>query len=215
MDEYKRAVAIAAAERVGRGSVIGVGTGSTANHFIDALASRGVAAAVASSSATEERLRRIGVEVVDLDAAGELELYVDGADETDAERRLIKGGGGALTREKIVAEASRRFVCIVDESKVVARLGRFPLPVEVLPMALGLVTRRLAALGGDPRRRADFVTDNGNAILDVPGLDMTRPDELEAEIERIPGVVACGLFCRRRADVVLVGGPAGVRELST
>jgi ribose 5-phosphate isomerase A len=158
-------------------------------------------------------LRSVGIEVIDLNRTGDLELYVDGADETDQHRRLIKGGGGALTREKIVAAASRRFVCIVDETKVVDVLGRFPLPVEVIPMARSYVSRQMVKLGGQPLWRENFVTDNGNQIIDVHGLTILDPIALEATINGIAGVVSVGLFAKRAADVVLVGGPNGVRTL--
>lgn len=205
-------VARAALEFVEPGMVLGVGTGSTVNAFIDELSSSGIrlSGAVSSSEATTERLRGIGVEVLDLNHTGDLELYVDGADEVDEHRRLIKGGGGALTREKIIAAASRRFVCIVDESKCVSVLGEFPLPVEVVPMARAYVARKLVGLGGRPELREGFTTDNGNLVLDVRKLDILEPVKLETEINQIPGVVTCGLFARRPADVVLVAGERGI-----
>jgi ribose 5-phosphate isomerase A len=215
-DLKKQRAAEAALEFVGDGAVIGVGTGSTVNFFIDALAplkSR-IAGAVSSSEASTRRLRTHGIEVLDLNATGELGVYVDGADEATRALELIKGGGGALTREKIIAAASRRFVCIVDEQKVVERLGRFPLPVEVIPMARSLVTRELARLGGEPVLREGFVTDNGNQILDVRGLDIADPAALETAINQITGVVTVGLFARRPADVLLVGTAAGVVTLA-
>jgi len=195
--------------------VIGVGTGSTVNHFIDELAARRdrLRGAVSSSEASSARLRAAGIEVLDLNSAGSLELYVDGADETDTHRRLVKGGGGALTREKIIAAASRKFVCIVDESKVVDVLGRFPVPVEVIPMARSYVARQLVALGGQPVWREQYLTDNGNQILDVHGLRILDPLAIENAIENITGVVTAGVFARRPADVVLVGDPGGVRKL--
>ncbi|WP_376696332.1 ribose-5-phosphate isomerase RpiA [Wenzhouxiangella sp. EGI_FJ10305] len=205
-------VARAALEYVEDGMTLGVGTGSTVNAFIDELAASGkrLDAAVSSSEATTERLKAIGVRVVDLNHTGDLELYVDGADEVDEHRRLIKGGGGALTREKIIAAASRKFVCIVDASKCVKVLGEFPLPVEVIPMARAMVSRKLVGLGGRPELREDFTTDNGNLILDVRNLDLVDPVKVETEINQIPGVVTCGLFARRGADVVLVATEGGI-----
>ncbi len=214
-EQWKQDVAEAAVDYVQEDIVLGVGTGSTVNAFIDELGRSGkrLEAAVSSSEATTERLRAIGVEVVDLNQAGTLDLYIDGADEFDQHRRLTKGGGGALTREKIVAEASRRFVCIADETKQVGVLGRFPLPVEVIPMARSLVARKLVALGGQPEWREGFITDNGNVILDVHNLDLVDPVSMEGTINNLPGVVTCGLFARRPADVVLVGGPGGLKTL--
>lgn len=214
-DSKKKAAALAALEFVAEGATIGVGTGSTVNHFIAALAShrRRVAGAVSSSEASTRLLREAGIEVRSLNDTGDLDLYVDGADEATRHLALVKGGGGALTREKIVAAASRRFVCIVDDSKLVDVLGRFPLPVEVIPMARSLVARRLAARGGQPVLRQGFTTDNGNEILDVRNLRITDPAALEAEIGLLPGVVEVGLFARRGADVLLVAGDAGVRTL--
>lgn len=196
-------------------AVVGVGTGSTANLFIDALAEvrHKFDAAVSSSEASTERLRVHGIHVLDLNAAAAVAVYVDGADEVDPSRALIKGGGGALTREKIVAATAETFVCIVDDSKPVDRLGAFPLPVEVIPMARGLVARRLAGLGGQPVYRQGFVTDNGNVILDVHGLTIDDPDALEREIDHIPGVVTNGIFAAERPGVVLVGRPGGVERL--
>jgi ribose 5-phosphate isomerase A len=215
-DLKKQRAAEAALEFVGDGEVIGVGTGSTVNFFIDALAPlKGrIAGAVSSSEASTRRLRTHGIEVLDLNATGELGVYVDGADEATRALELIKGGGGALTREKIIAAASRRFVCIVDDQKVVERLGRFPLPVEVIPMARSLVARELARLGGEPVLREGFVTDNGNQILDVRGLDIADPAALETAINQVTGVVTVGLFARRPADVLLVGTAAGVVTLA-
>ena len=196
-------------------TVVGVGTGSTADCFIDALAGikHKFDAAVASSEASAERLRGQGVAVIDLNAAPSVAFYVDGADEVDPARCLTKGGGGALTREKIVAAAAEEFVCIVDHSKLVARLGAYPLPVEVVPMARRLVARALAGLGGEPEWRRGFTTDNGNLILDVHGLDVADPPTLEREINNMVGVVCNGLFAANRADRVLVADPDGVRQL--
>lgn len=215
-DLQKQRAAEAALEFVRDDEVVGVGTGSTVNFFIDALAPLGdrIAGAVSSSEASTKRLRALGIEVLDLNDAGELGVYVDGADEATRSLELVKGGGGALTREKIVAAASRRFVCIVDEKKVVDRLGRFPLPVEVIPMARSLVARELARLGGRPLLRQGFVTDNGNHILDVHGLDIADPAALETELNQVPGVVTVGLFARRPADILLVGTAEGVVTLA-
>jgi len=212
-DEMKQAVARAALEHLPEDAVIGVGTGSTANFFIDALAQRRamVRATVASSEASAARLRAHGFTVLDLNAVTDLPVYVDGADEVTGELAMIKGGGGALTREKIVAAVARAFVCIADESKLVARLGRFPLPVEVIPMARAHVERAMVKLGGVPRLRVGYTTDNGNQILDVHGLTISEPERLESQIDHIPGVVTNGLFARRGADVLLLGSEQGVR----
>lgn len=214
-DEMKRAAARAAIEHVPAG-IIGVGTGSTANYFIDELAHiKGrIEGAVASSVATAERLKKHGIRVLDLNEVGELEVYVDGADEITRHMAMIKGGGGALTREKIVAACARKFVCIVDQSKLVDVLGRFPLPVEVIPMARSYVARQLVKLGGSPVLRAGFTTDNGNVILDVHNLNILDPVALEIEINQIVGVVTNGLFARRRADICLMGTPDGVQTLT-
>lgn len=210
----KRAVAEAALDYIEIGDVIGVGTGSTANFFIDALGriKGSIDGAVASSEASAARLRGQGIRVLELNDCDDLPLYVDGADEVDRNLCLIKGGGGALTREKIVAGASRRFVCIVDASKEVDVLGDFPLPVEVIPMARSMVARRLVGEGGIPELRVDFVTDNGNLILDVKNLSITDPVGLEKRLNNIPGVVTNGLFALRPADIVLVGEDGGVRR---
>lgn len=214
-DEVKKAVAQAALKYVVQGEVLGVGTGSTVNHFIDALAAArlDIRGAVSSSDASTARLKAAGIDVVELNSAGTLPVYVDGADEANKHLQLIKGGGGALTREKIVAAASRRFVCIADESKLVGVLGHFPLPVEVIPMARSYVARQLVKLGGQPNLRERFTTDNGNAILDVSGLEILDPVQLESDIGLLAGVVSVGLFARRPADVLLLGGSSGVREL--
>jgi len=212
----KQQVAEAALKHVRPYSVLGVGTGSTVNCFIEALASNGkkVEAAVSSSDATTRLLEAHGIEVRDLNQAGTLDMYIDGADEFDRHRRLIKGGGGALTREKIVAGASRKFVCIVDESKKVGVLGQFPLPIEVIPMARSFVARQLVAMGGQPEFRQDFITDNGNSILDVHNMDLVDPVSVENELNNLPGVVTCGLFAIRPADVVLMATACGVEEFS-
>lgn len=214
-DEMKKAVAEAALEHVVFDSIIGIGTGSTANHFIDSLAAikHKIKGAVASSVASAQRLQGHGIEVFDLNEVSEIAVYVDGADETNKRMHLIKGGGGALTREKIVAAASKKFVCIVDETKIVDVLGAFPLPVEVIPMARSYVARELVKLGGDPVYRDGFVTDNGNVILDVHNLQIQQPTELEARLNNIVGVVTNGLFALRPADVVLIGTPTGVTRL--
>lgn len=214
-NQAKKAAAEAALKYLVPGEVLGVGTGSTVNFFIDALAAHrdDIPGAVSSSDASSARLKGIGIPVLDANSAGPLSLYVDGADEADEHLRLIKGGGAALTREKIVAESARTFVCIADESKLVPVLGRFPLPVEVIPMARSLVARQLLALGGQPTWREGVITDNGNVILDVHGLSITDPVGLEREINQLPGVVAVGLFARRKADVLILGGSGGIREL--
>lgn len=214
-DALKRAVAREALRFVATGEVIGVGTGSTADYFIDELAGlrERIPAAVASSERSAARLRGHGIRVIDLNEVETIGLYVDGADEIDAALHMIKGGGGALTREKIVAAVARSFLCIADESKLVARLGAFPLPVEVIPMARNHVMRALRALGGTPRLREGFVTDNGNQILDVSGLEIVDPVQTEEGIGRITGVVTVGLFARRPADRLLLGTAQGVRQM--
>jgi ribose 5-phosphate isomerase A len=213
-DELKQQVAKEAIKYVDRG-IIGVGTGSTANFFIDELAKvKGrIDGAVASSQKTADRLKAHGIQVVDLNSVGELEVYVDGADEITEHLAMIKGGGGALTREKIVAAVARKFVCIADASKLVGVLGTFPLPVEVIPMARSYVARELVKLGGHPELRQGFTTDNGNVILDVRGLSILDPAGLEERINNIVGVVCNGLFARRGADVLLLGDAAGVRTI--
>ncbi len=213
-DDKKQAVARAALEFIEDDTVVGVGTGSTANYFIDELAARKarIDGAVASSQASAERLRGHGIPLIELNSTDEISVYIDGADEATRHLHLIKGGGGALTREKIVATASRKFVCIVDDSKLVERLGEFPLPVEVIPMARSYVARQLVILGGAPEWRQDFVTDNGNYVLDVYKLSITEPVSLEEQLNQIPGVVTNGLFARRPADVLLVGTTDGVEQ---
>jgi len=213
-DEQKRAVAQAALRFVRPGKVLGVGTGSTVDLFIDALAAAGirVPAMVSSSERSTRRLAALGVTVVEMNEVDAIDVYVDGADEIDSRFAMIKGGGGALTREKIVAAASETFVCIADASKRVDVLGRFPLPVEVIPMARSFVMRQLNALGGEARLRANTTTDNGNLIVDVHGLRIDDPVALEARINQIAGVVTNGLFAARGADVLLLGTPDGVHE---
>jgi ribose 5-phosphate isomerase A len=214
-DAAKKAAAEAALKYVVPGEILGVGTGSTVNFFIDALAKmkHDIPGAASSSEASTARLKALGIPVVDLNSAGTLSIYVDGADEANRHLQLIKGGGAALTREKIVAAASRQFICIADESKLVPVLGKFPLPVEVIPMARSYVAREIVKLGGMPEWREKVVTDNGNVILDVAGLSITDPVKLEEQIGLIAGVVTVGLFARRPADVLILGSPAGVREI--
>jgi len=214
-NDQKQAAAEAALDFIETGEILGVGTGSTTNFFIDALAKvKGkIDGVVSSSEASSERLRAIGLPVLDLNRTGDLSLYVDGADEATKHLHLIKGGGGALTREKIVASASRRFVCIIDQSKLSDHLGSFPLPIEVIPMAQSLVARKIIAMGGQPELRAGFTTDNGNLILDVKNLDLTDPSSMEAKLNLLAGVVDNGLFAVRRADVLLVGTSHGVDQI--
>jgi ribose 5-phosphate isomerase A len=220
-DELKKAVAKAAidyiAPRLDRESVIGVGTGSTANFFIDMLADlkHDFEGAVASSDATAERLKSHGIPVYDLNSITELEFYVDGADETNERLELIKGGGAALTREKIVAAVAKTFICIADDSKMVGILGNFPLPVEVIPMARSHVGREIVKLGGDPVYREGVVTDNGNIIIDVHNMDISRPIYVEEQLNNVVGVVTNGLFARRRADLLLLGTKDGVKTISS
>ena len=215
-DELKQQAAIAAMDYLPGGGVIGVGTGSTVNHFIDALATvKGrYEGAVSSSDASTARLKSHGIPVLDLNAAGELEVYVDGADESNRHLQLIKGGGGALTREKIIAAASKKFVCIADETKLVHVLGKFPLPVEVIPMARSYVARELVKLGGNPVLRENFITDNGNLILDVHGMEIMEAAKLETAINQIVGVVTVGIFANRPADVLILGTPEGPRVVN-
>jgi ribose 5-phosphate isomerase A len=214
-DEMKKAAAYAALPYVEKDSIVGVGTGSTVNHFIDALATmkNEIKGAVSSSEASTEKLKSYGIEVFDLNEISELSIYVDGADEINPYNHMIKGGGAALTREKIVAAVADKFICIVDNTKNVDILGEFPLPVEVIPMARSYVARELVKLGGDPVYRQGVVTDNGNVILDVYNLRIAEPLKLEAQINAIVGVVTNGLFANRAADVVLVGTPEGVKTL--
>ena len=215
-DELKALVGRAALDHVVEGGWVGVGTGSTVNHFIDALATvkHRIRGAVSSSEASTARLRGHGIEVVDAAAVDRLPVYIDGADEIDHRGHMIKGGGAALTREKIVADLAERFVCIADESKLVPVLGRFPLPVEVIPMAAPQVARRFAALGGQAALRVGVLTDNGHPILDVRGLQISDPLAMETEINQWPGVVTVGIFARHRAAVCLLGTPGGVRTLA-
>lgn len=214
-DELKRQAAEAAVEYLPDGGILGVGTGSTVNHFINVLADiKGrFDGAVSSSEASTELLKAHGIPVLDLNAAGELSVYVDGADESNKHLHLIKGGGGALTREKIIAAASDKFVCIADESKLVDVLGEFPLPVEVIPMARSYVARELVKLGGTPVWREDFVTDNGNLILDVQNMEIMEPMKMENTINQITGVVTVGLFAHRPADVLILGTESGPRVI--
>ena len=214
-DELKRQAAEAALEYLPDSGILGVGTGSTVNHFIDLLADvKGrFDGAVSSSEASTARLKAIGMQVMDLNSAGELEIYVDGADESNHQLHLIKGGGGALTREKIIAAASKKFVCIADESKLVDVMGKFPLPVEVIPMARSYVARELVKLGGTPVWRDGFVTDNGNIILDVENMEIMEPVKLENQINQITGVVTVGIFGKRPADVLILGSASGPRTI--
>jgi ribose 5-phosphate isomerase A len=214
-DDMKKAAAEAALEYINNGDIVGVGTGSTANHFIDFLGQiKGrIEGAVASSEASAKLLRGHGIEVMELNNVGDLPVYVDGADEATQHGYLVKGGGGALSREKIVAQASEKFVCIADHSKLVDVLGEFPLPVEVIPMARSLVARYLVDLGGQPEYRVGFVTDNGNIILDVRNMRIVDPKTLETQLNQMPGVVTNGLFAHRGADVMLFGSASGVEKI--
>ena len=215
-DELKRAVAQAAIAYVPDDCIVGVGTGSTANFFIDELAriKHKIRGAVASSEASAKRLQGHGIKVVELNDAGTLPVYVDGADEITRHLHMIKGGGGALTREKIVAAASQKFICVCDQSKLVDVLGKFPLPLEVIPMARSYVGRQMVVLGGQPQLREGFTTDNGNLIIDVHGLSIINPVELESTLNGIAGVVTNGLFARRAADVLLLGTSGGVQTIT-
>lgn len=211
-DDKKKAVALAAIDYLSEDAIVGVGTGSTVNYFIDALGSvkDKITAAVSSSDASTQRLKALGIEVLDLNSIDRLDVYVDGADEITEHKHMIKGGGGALTREKIVAAVAKQFICIVDDTKQVPMLGQFPLPVEVIPMARSYVAREIVKLGGDPVYRQGVSTDNGNVILDVHNLTILNPVELERQLNNIVGVVTNGLFAQRGADVVLVGTEQGV-----
>ena len=213
-DEKKKAAALAALEYVEHDAIIGVGTGSTVNHFIDGLASikDKIEGAVSSSVESTRRLEALGIEVFDLNSVGSFDIYVDGADEITEHKHMIKGGGAALTREKIVAAVAKKFICIIDDTKEVGVLGSFPLPVEVIPMARSYVAREIVKLGGDPVYREGVVTDNGNVILDVHNLKIVNPCELERQLNNIVGVVTNGLFAQRGADIVLVGSENGVKK---
>ena len=214
-DAKKRQAASAAIEQIENGMSLGVGTGSTVDFFIDALAEhkKHLTAIVSSSEASTKKLQRHGFEVSDLSSVGDLDLYIDGADEATKHLHLIKGGGGALSREKVIANASEKFICIIDDTKLVSRLGKFPLPVEVIPMAQSFVARQLIKTGGRPIWRADFITDNGNHILDVHNLDIQNPLELESGLNQIPGIVTVGLFAKRRADMLLISRDDGVEKM--
>lgn len=214
-DQMKKAAAWAALEYIENDSIVGVGTGSTVNHFIDALATvkHKIKGAVSSSEASTEKLKQLGIEVFDLNSVGQFDIYVDGADEITEHKHMIKGGGAALTREKIVAAVAKTFVCIIDDSKQVPVLGKFPLPVEVIPMARSYVAREIVKLGGDPVWRQGVVTDNGNVILDVHNLEILNPVELETQLDGIVGVVTNGLFAKRGADKVVIGSEAGVSHI--
>lgn len=214
-DQRKQAVAEAALAHLPKGGILGVGTGSTVNFLIDLLPQLQLEAAVASSEATAQRLKKLGITVIEMNEVSALDAYVDGADEINEQLHMIKGGGGALTREKIVASIARQFVCIVDESKVVKQLGAvFPLPIEVIPMARSSIARELVKLGGDPVYRTGFVTDNGNCILDVHHVSIPDAKTMESALNDLPGVVCNGLFALRGADIALIAGSAGVRTLS-
>jgi ribose 5-phosphate isomerase A len=214
-DEMKRKAAEAALEYVISDEIVGVGTGSTVNHFIDVLAGQKhrIKGAVSSSEASTERMKAHGIEVFDLNQVSDIEVYIDGADESDHYLNLIKGGGGALTREKIIAGASRKFVCIADETKLVDVLGKFPLPVEVIPMARSYIARELVKIGGRPVWREGFVTDNGNDILDVHDLEIMEPVKMENELNKLPGIVTVGIFANRPADILILGTPEGAKTV--
>ena len=214
-DEMKRKAAEAAAEYVITDEIVGVGTGSTVNHFIDVLAEikHKIKGAVSSSEASTERLEGYGIKVYDLNEVNGIEVYIDGADESDHYLNLIKGGGGALTREKIIAGASKKFVCIADESKLVDVMGTFPLPIEVIPMARSFIAREMVKLGGRPVYREGFVTDNGNDILDIHDLEIMEPVKMENEMNKLPGIVTVGIFANRPADVLILGTPEGAKTV--
>lgn len=214
-DDLKAQAATAALKYVDDNMVIGVGTGSTVNFFIQALSQikNKIDACVASSKETEKRLKALNIPVIDLNVASEVHVYIDGADEVNSQFEMIKGGGGALTREKILANAANQFICIVDEKKIVGHLGEFPVAIEVIPMARSLVAREIVKLGGDPEYRDDFVTDNGNIILDVWHLDLNAPIKMEEKLKLIPGVVENGIFAKRSADIVLIGKESGVETM--
>ena len=214
-DEMKRKAAEAALEYVVVDEIVGVGTGSTVNHFIDVLAGikHKIKGAVSSSVASTERMQKLGIKVYDLNEVSGIQVYIDGADEADHYLNLIKGGGGALTREKIIAGASKKFVCIADESKLVDVLGEFPLPVEVIPMARSFIARELVKIGGRPVWREGFVTDNGNDILDVHDLRIMEPVKMENELNKLPGIVTVGIFANRPADVLILGTPDGAKTV--
>ncbi|MDD3610142.1 MAG: ribose-5-phosphate isomerase RpiA [Halothiobacillaceae bacterium] len=214
-DAQKRLAAEAALEYVQPGAIVGVGTGSTVNFFIDALAGiKGrIEGTVSSSEASSRRLKEHGIPVFELNEVGDIPVYIDGADESNGHLQLIKGGGGALTREKIIAQAAKKFICVVDQSKLVERLGTFPLPIEVIPMARSMIARELVKIGGQPVYREGFVTDNGNQILDVHNLDIMEPAKLEAQLNNLPGIVTVGIFALRPADVLIIGSPDGIRKI--
>jgi len=214
-DEMKKKAAEAALEYVIPDEIVGVGTGSTVNHFIDALAGikNKIDGAVSSSEASTQRMKAHGIKVYDLNEVSGIEVYIDGADESDHYLNLIKGGGGALTREKIIAGASNKFVCIADESKLVDVMGKFPLPIEVIPMARSYIAREIVKIGGRPVWREGFVTDNGNDILDVHDLEITEPMKLENELNKLPGIVTVGIFANRPADVLILGTPQGAKTV--
>lgn len=215
-DEQKQAVAKAAIEHIPIGSIVGIGTGSTANYFIDELAKikHKIDGAIASSNDTAQRLKNHGIEVLDLNTIDDLPVYVDGADEITEHLHMIKGGGGALTREKIVAAIARKFICVADQSKLVGVLGNFPLPIEVIPMARSYVAREIALMGGQPALRQGFTTDNGNVILDIHNLHILNPVELETALNQITGVVTNGIFAKRGADMLLLGTDSGVQTMT-